>query len=75
MKPEPKFGKATINIYHDREYFAQVGGVGGGVVGYYMPVRRDLNFYVDRENKRFTIDVMFHEGNHMLKLNNFVILI
>ena len=66
IKPSPKFGKATINIYHDREYFAQVGGVGGGVVGYYMPVRRDLNFYVDRENKRFTIDVMFHEGNHML---------
>jgi tetratricopeptide (TPR) repeat protein len=66
IRPSKDFGKATINIYHDREYFEQVGGVGGGVVGYYMPLRRDLNFYVDRENRRFTIDVMFHEGNHML---------
>ncbi|MHC4955225.1 MAG: DUF1570 domain-containing protein [Planctomycetota bacterium] len=66
VKPSPKYGKCTINIYHDREYFAQVGGVGGGVVGYYNLLSRDLNFYVDRENRRFTIDVMFHEGNHML---------
>jgi len=66
IKPSPKFGKATINIYHDRAYFEQVGGAPQGVVGYYMPIRRDLNFYVDRENKRYTIDVMFHEGNHML---------
>jgi tetratricopeptide (TPR) repeat protein len=66
IRPSSNFGKATINIYHDREYFEQVGGIGGGVVGYYMPKNRDLNFYVDRENRKFTIDVMFHEGNHML---------
>ncbi|MEM8882619.1 MAG: tetratricopeptide repeat protein [Planctomycetota bacterium] len=66
IRPSPKFGKVTINIFHDRESFQQVGGAGGGVVGYYMPLRRDLNFYVDRENRAYTIDVMFHEGNHML---------
>jgi len=66
IKPSRDFGTATINIYHDRAYFEQVGGIGGGVVGWYMPKNRDLNFYVDRENKRYTIDVMFHEGNHML---------
>jgi len=66
IKPSPKYGKATINIYHSREYFEQVGGIGGGVVGWYMPLNRDLNFYVDRDNRSFTIDVMFHEGNHML---------
>jgi len=66
IKPSKNYGKATINIYHDRQYFEQVGGVGGGVVGWYMPSNRDLNFYVDRENQRYTIDVMFHEGNHML---------
>jgi len=64
--PSAKFGKVTINIYHDREYFEQVSGAPNGVVGYYMPHTHDLHFYYDRENYRYTIDVMFHEGNHML---------
>ena len=66
FSPSAKFGKVTINIYHDREYFEQVSGAPSGVVGYYMPHKRDLHFYYDRENHRYTIDVMFHEGNHML---------
>jgi len=66
FRPNSKFGKVTINIYHNRGKFEQVSGAPGGVIGYYMPHERDLNFYYDRENHRFTIDVMFHEGNHML---------
>lgn len=56
----------TINIYHKREYFEQVSGAPSGVVGYYSPPDRDLHFFYDRENRSYTIDVMFHEGNHML---------
>ncbi len=66
FKPSPKFGTVTINIYHNREYFEQVSGAPRGVIGYYMPTERDLHFYFDRNNKAYTIDVMFHEGNHML---------
>ena len=66
FKPASKFGTVTINIYHDEEYFLQVGGMSKGVLGYYMPSERDLHFFYDRQNKAFTIDVMFHEGNHML---------
>ncbi|MFQ5845753.1 MAG: DUF1570 domain-containing protein, partial [Planctomycetota bacterium] len=66
VRPSAKFGKVTVNIYHDEEYVLQVSGAPKGVVGWYMPADRDLHFYFDRERKRFTIDVMFHEGNHML---------
>ncbi|MHC4490681.1 MAG: tetratricopeptide repeat protein [Planctomycetota bacterium] len=66
FRPSSKFGKVTINIYHDREYFEQVSGAPSGVVGWYMPTEKDLHFYYDRQNHRYTIDVMFHEGNHML---------
>lgn len=66
FRPAADFGRVTINIYHDREYFEQVSGAPSGVVGYYVPTERDLHFYYDRENYRYTIDVMFHEGNHML---------
>jgi tetratricopeptide (TPR) repeat protein len=66
VRPSARFGKVTINIYHDAEYYYQVSGAPKGAVGWYMPRDRDLHFYFDREQKRFTIDVMFHETNHML---------
>lgn len=66
IHPDRDFGKVTINIYHDEEYFRQVSGAPPGVVGYYSPTDRDLHFFYDRDRHRFTIDVMFHEGNHML---------
>jgi tetratricopeptide (TPR) repeat protein len=66
IRPSKNFGKAVINIYHDAEYFHQVSGAPEGVLGYYHPKRRDLHFYYDKDRHDFTIDVMFHEGNHML---------
>lgn len=66
IRKSKDFGKATINIYHDAEYFHQVSGAPQGVLGYYHPARRDLHFYYDKDRHDFTIDVMFHEGNHML---------
>ncbi len=66
VKPSKKYGKATINIYQNEDYFLQVSGASKGTCGYYQLLERDLHFYFDRDRKRFTIDVMFHEGNHML---------
>ena len=66
IRPDKEFGKVTINIYHDQEYYQQVSGAPSGVVGYYVPAQRDLHFYYDRDRHDFTVDVMFHEGNHML---------
>jgi hypothetical protein len=63
----PKEGKLLVCFYHDRETFEQVGGAGGGVIGYYRFVEpKELNFYYDRLDERLTIDVMFHEANHYL---------
>ena len=66
IHPSKEFGKVTINIYHDQEYYEQVSGAPRGVVGYYVPAQRDLHFFYDRDRHDFTVDVMFHEGNHML---------
>lgn len=63
----PKEGKMLVCFYHDRETFEQVGGAGGGVIGYYrFRDPRELNFFYDRLDERLTIDVMFHETNHYL---------
>ena len=37
-----------------------------GVLGYFAPYAHDLNFFYDRQRTSLTVDVMFHEGNHML---------
>lgn len=66
IRPSPKFGKPTIHIYHNEDYFHERSGAPDGVVGWYHPLTRELHFFYDRDRHRFTIDVMFHEGNHML---------
>ncbi len=66
IRPSRDFGKPTIHIYQNEEYFNQVSGAPSGVVGYYVPSTRHLHFFYDRERHHFTVDVMLHEGNHML---------
>jgi hypothetical protein len=66
IRPGPKFGTPEIHIYHDYESFLQRSGAPRGVVGWYSPATRELHFFYDRERVQFAIDVMFHEGNHML---------
>ncbi|NJN14128.1 MAG: hypothetical protein HC813_00185 [Planctomycetes bacterium] len=66
IRPSTRFGKPVIHIYHDEETYYQVSGAPRGAVGYYVPTTRQLHFYYDREHRDFAIDVMFHEGNHML---------
>lgn len=66
VRPPAKFGKPTIHIYHDEAYFHERSGAPDGVVGWYYPLTKELHFFYDRDRHRFTVDVMFHEGNHML---------
>ena len=66
IRPPAKFGKATMHLYHNEEYFHQVSGAPDGVVGYYVPSLRELHFYYDRANRDYAIAVMFHETSHLL---------
>jgi len=66
IRPPPKFGKAVMHIYHNKEYFHQVSGAPQGVVGYYVPSLRELHFYYDRAHRDYAIAVMFHETSHLL---------
>jgi tetratricopeptide (TPR) repeat protein len=62
-----KAGPLTVCFYHDYDTFLQVGGVGRGVLGYYRFVEpRELNFFYDRLDLEYTIEVMYHETNHYL---------
>ena len=61
------FGRLKVCFYHDEEYFHQVSGAPGGVIGYFRFVPpEELHFYYDRSDERMTVDVMFHETNHFL---------
>ncbi|MCB9919271.1 MAG: hypothetical protein H6832_12790 [Planctomycetes bacterium] len=64
-RPEGKV-KPTINFYSDYGDFAQISGASGGIVGWYHPISKQLHVYWDRTDPDFTIDVLFHEANHML---------
>ena len=58
--------KPTIYLYADHGDYAQVSGASGGVVGWYHLLNNTLHVYWDRSDPDFTIDVLFHEANHML---------
>lgn len=64
-KPKNKI-KPTVNLYADYDDFAQISGASGGVVGWYHLLSKNLHVYWDRTDPEFTIDVLFHEANHML---------
>ena len=62
-------GPLRVCFYHDYDAFLQVGGANRGVMGYYRhsPIDRlELNFFYDRIDPEYTIEVMFHETNHYL---------
>lgn len=62
-----KAGRLKVCFYHDYETFLQVAGVGRGVLGYYRFVEpRELDFFYDRLDLEYTIEVMYHETNHYL---------
>jgi tetratricopeptide (TPR) repeat protein len=67
IKKPRKLGRLKVCFYHDEDYFHQVSGAPGGVLGYFRFVQPiELNFYYDRMDEDYTYDVMFHEANHYL---------
>ncbi len=65
LKPDKK-KKPTIHLFADRGDLEQISGAGGGILGFYNFGTKDLYFYWDRHDPVFTIDVMFHELQHLL---------
>ncbi len=62
-----KLGRLKVCFYHDEDYFHQVSGAPGGVLGYFRFVQPiELDFFYDRMDEDYTYDVMFHEANHYL---------
>lgn len=67
IKKPGKLGRLKVCFYHDEDYYHQVSGAPGGVIGYFRFVEpMELNFFYDRLDPDFTVDVMFHETNHYL---------
>lgn len=67
IKKPPKLGRLKVCFYHDEDYYHQVSGAPQGVVGYFRYVEPlELDFYFDRLDPEYTLDVMFHETNHYL---------
>ena len=59
--------KLKVCFYPNRDDFHKIGGVSGGVLAYYRFVNpRELNFFNERQDRRLTETVMFHECNHYL---------
>lgn len=59
--------RLKVCFYPTREDFHKIGGVSGGVLAYYRFVNpRELNFFNERQDRRMTETVMFHECNHYL---------
>lgn len=67
IKKPAKMGKLKVCFYHDADYYQQVTGQTGGVIGYFRFVPPlELAFFYDRLDPEMTVDVMFHETNHYL---------
>ena len=63
---QPKdLGRLKVCFYTNIEDFHQIGGVSGGVQGYFRFVEPlELNFYYNRLDPNFTEQVMYHEVSH-----------
>ena len=61
-------GKLKVCLYSNYDDMVQIGGAGGGVLGYFRFVPPlELNFFHDRLDTAFTEEVMFHETSHYLQ--------
>ncbi len=69
VKQPKDYGRLKVCFYTDIKKFHQIGGVGGGVQGYFRFVKPlELDFFYERLDPRHTEQVMYHEANHYLQL-------
>lgn len=67
VRPPSGFGKLRVCFHHNPEKFYEVTGMPEGVGGFFRFVPPlELQFYFDRLDTDWTMNVMFHEANHYL---------
>lgn len=68
ISPPKGLGRLKVCLYSNYADMIQVGGAGGGVLGYFRYIEPlELNFFHERLDVAFTEEVMFHETNHYLQ--------
>lgn len=60
-----KKGKPTIKIFRSREQYL-ASGAPIASTGIFNTVSEELKLYHDTADPRFTLDVLFHEGTHLM---------
>ncbi|MEZ5963451.1 MAG: hypothetical protein R3F56_06355 [Planctomycetota bacterium] len=67
VRQSPTFGKLHVMFHHNPEKFYELTGMPEGVGGFFRFVPPlELQFYFDRLDTDWTMNVMFHEANHYL---------
>ncbi len=64
-KGKGKLSKPVIKIFRNREQYL-ASGVPASSAGIFFTLRNELRLYYDAADPRFTYDVLFHEGTHLL---------
>ncbi len=67
VQPARNGFRLPVSFFADEPSFLQIGGVPKGVLGYFDPIRKDLNIFYERQDPRLSSEVMFHEANHYLQ--------
>ncbi len=66
LTPGEKKGKPEVSLYRNLSDFYRVTGVPYGVLGFFMPPTFELHLAHHPDDPEYGIDVLFHEGNHLL---------
>jgi tetratricopeptide (TPR) repeat protein len=68
LSPAMRRMKMPVRIYKSREEFHALNeaGVSGGVIGYFSPGTKDLNFFHEYQEPSLSTWVCLHEGTHLL---------
>lgn len=64
-KARGKYKKPVIKIYRSREQYV-ASGVPASSAGIFFPLQGELRCYWDAADPRYTLDVLFHEGTHLM---------
>lgn len=64
-KYRAKAQKPVIKIYRNRDQYL-ASGVPARSAGIFFTMREELRLYHDAADPRYTLDVLFHEGTHLL---------
>jgi len=64
-KSRTRYKKPVIKIYRSREEYL-ASGVPASSAGIFFPLQGELRCYRDAADPRYTLDVLLHEGTHLM---------